>query len=340
MTVSKPRRVLLVASLLWSVSPAEAEPAPATPTQLRAGGSRVTHPVARRSWSTVSAARERRANELLAAGRAHFDAGRYQEALDLFQQALKEWDHPALRFNLAQALMELGRVIEAYDNFGLAMEYGPEALNVRKYAEADRERRRIEAQTAAIEVMCNEPDARVAIDEVPLLAYQGRAERRFLPGVHHAVVTKDGFVTETHDVMVRAGDRVVVSVALARVARRWAAWKPWAVVAGGSAVTGVGGLVAWQARSKADRFDREIRAVCGNDGCDEVPPWLRDVEDQAKRDRNIAIGALVSGGILITGGVVAAVLNRPRAERRLAPPVTLSISPGGRGTTIGIAVRF
>lgn len=58
-----------------------------------------------------------RAQQLLAEGAAHYEAGRYQEALDKFQSAYRAFESPKLLLNIGAAYRKLDKPVDALDAY-------------------------------------------------------------------------------------------------------------------------------------------------------------------------------------------------------------------------------
>jgi hypothetical protein len=301
-------------------------------------------------WSVgVSDEQRARAEALLASGNERFLSQAYAEALEHYRAALHEWDHPAIRFNMARALIHLGRAVEAYENLRLAVAHGAAPLTEQVHAEALSYLKLLEAQIATIVVACTEPGARVTLDGQLLLTCPGQATRRLLPGPHQLVAARPGFLTSTRDAVVMGGQTEQVTVSLIRledaavVTRRWAPWKPWAVLSGGVALVGVGALFERAAREDRDAYNEQLDAMCVPTSCDPdgLGRPIRDLRDGARWNRRYAIGGLVVGGGAIAAGIVGLVLNRSRTELPAdAGAAGLAIVPEPGGASVRVGARF
>ena len=61
---------------------------------------------AEKPWARgVSKERRAKAQALLERGNTAFLANRFKEALELYEEAVAAWDHPAIRFNAVRALV-------------------------------------------------------------------------------------------------------------------------------------------------------------------------------------------------------------------------------------------
>jgi hypothetical protein len=302
-------------------------------------------------WSVgVTDAQRARAQELLDRGNDLFLTQAYGEALKAYGEALRIWDHPAIRFNMVRALINLGRTLEAYDNLVRAMAYGPAPLTELVYADAVSYLRLLEAQIGTLEISCAEPSAHVTLDGQAVLTGPGKVERRLLPGPHQVIAAKAGFLPQTREVMALPAKAIAVSMSLIRLedaaieVRRWAPWKPWAVVGGGLSIVAAGGLLQARARADYRSYDAEVEERCPSIGCDDaqLSRAARDLHQQAWWETRVGIGSVITGGVVTVAGLVGVVLNLPRTELPADLPsrIRLTMATGTTSVEIGIAVGY
>jgi hypothetical protein len=327
----------VLVAMVTAAATAQAQPVP------NAGGSRAP-------WSVgVSAAQKARAQALLDAGNTLFLEQAYQEALERYRAALLDWDHPAIRFNMVRALINLGRTIEAYENLLRAMKYGAGPLTAPVHAEAVAYRKLLEGQIATVVVSCGEPGARVTLDGQSLVTCPGQASRRVPPGNHQIVAARPGFLASTRDVIALPRTVTRVSIAPLRVedveivTRRWTPWKPWAVTAAGAALGAIGWYYQRRARDDMRAFDAAVSRWCRTMSCgeDDLEPAIADLRSRSRRESGIAIGAFSVGGAAVVAGVLGLVLNRPRRE--LPPDFrdgAFAITPERGGGSLQLTVPF
>jgi len=168
-------------------------------------------------------------------------------------------------------------------------------------------------------------------------------------GEHTVVATKAGFVTQNQTRMLGPGDQLQLDIKMytpedmTRYRRKWAVWKPYAVVGGGAALVVFGGAMHALARSGFKSFDDDIRD-CG--GC--IPSdALQSKRDSANTKQTIAVISYVLGGAVLGGGAYLTYMNRAQPYRidlegqpqggvgkvSFAP----TISPEGVGVTAGFS---
>jgi hypothetical protein len=298
-----------------------------------AGAARADEP-----WAIgVTDEQKRQAQALLDEGNTRFLDGHYPDALAIYRRALAIWDHPAIRFNIVRCLIQLERPVEAYDELEQALRFGHRPLAEAVYQEALGYQKLLAGQIAELEVRCRQPDVAVTIDGQHVLTCPGQARRRFAPGTHQVVARRAGYLTLTRDVIVLPAapqqvDVTLVSMAAASVTvRRWAWWKPWAVVGGGAAVALIGGLVEWRASADYDEYDRVIAVECGQVGCDQEPAAAAELRARARLEDRIGVATLAVGGVGLAVGAALAVLNRGRIE---LPSVEIMPAAGGASAVV------
>jgi hypothetical protein len=288
----------------------------------------------------VTAEQKAEAGRLLGEGNQLFLDGKLAEALARYEEAIKSWDHPAIRFNMVRVLAQLNRPVEAQVNLELALKYGSAPLEEGVYQEALTVKALLANQVADIEVGCDQAGVTVTLDAEPLLECPGKKTTRLMPGKHLVVGKKKGFLTDTKEVIVMGGRKETVALKLVAMekagvpTRRWANWKPWAVVGAGAVIGGVGGLLQWRATVAMDEYERAVARECADTGC--TPQELEDAliadkERTAKLYNKIGIGLIAGGGAAVVAGAVLVFMNR---QYMVYPEVD------GRSAGVNVALRF
>jgi hypothetical protein len=292
-----------------------------------------------RPWAEgVSAEDQAKAAVLFDEGNELLRDSLFLPAVQKYREALQHWDHPGIYYNLSLALMNLDQPIEVYQSLRKAMAYGLGPLDQDKYDRAKSYFALIEKQLARIEIVCDEPDARVTMDGQLLFTGPGHHEGLVRVGEHTVVATKRGYLTENESLALSPGEQKRLKIRLVSLAdvtvtkRHWVEWKPWAVVGGGTAVALAGGAMHWLSRSNFSEFDRKFNALCEQaEGCAEGEvPALIDQLDRADRQQKIAVTSYIIGGTTLATGLVLVYLNRPRIIRKdieAAEPSGVSLVP-------------
>jgi len=323
------RRVLFAFALLTVASAATAQPA--------------APPAGETPWSRgVSDDAKARAQALLEEGNALIVQNLDKEALAKYEAALAVWDHPAIRFNMVRALINLDRPLDAQDNLERALVYGAEPLGADVFAEASTYQRLLAQQIATVTITCDQPAAAITVDGEPVGACPGEHPLRLRAGPHTIAGDGVGLIATTRREGLAAGAnpaiaihlRALVDVTVTRT--RWATWKPWAVTAGGAVLGGVGAALIVSARGLRSDYQAALVRECGEVACrpDQLPVGTADLLDRAQFRDRLGIATAIAGGAAIAAGVVLVVLNRPYTV--VERDAGLAIAPTAGGWTIGV----
>lgn len=280
-----------------------------------------------RPWATgVSRDRQRKALERFRDANAQLNLGLFADAVKLYREALTHWDHPAINYNLALALLNLDQPLEVYDHLQRAIKYGPEPLETEKFEHAQKYLKLVEQQIATVEVTCKKPGAKISVDGKEVFTVGPNGEGGFFRGrvkigKHTFVAEKPGYNAEVEAPFIGPGEvyrielRLFTAEELTRYRRRWnTTWMPYAVIGGGAALGLVGGIFSLSAKSSYEDFDTEV-ARCntesGGGGCtDQAVMDLRDSGDTKKAIGYVGYG--IAGAAVVTG-LVMVYLNRAEA---------------------------
>jgi tetratricopeptide (TPR) repeat protein len=302
-----------------------------------------------RPWAAgVTPENQQAALPLFEAGNALFTDSQYAAALVRYREALKLWDHPAIRYNAAVSLINLDQPLPALAHLESALAHGEAPLGPENYRQALLYKKLLAAQVAELEVSCAEPNAEVMLDGETLFRGPGHVVRRLRPGTHQLTARKPGFLTETRALDLPAGRLTREALKLQaigalpmREVRRWPVWQPWAVV-GGGALLGLAGLpFLLEADSNFETFDAEVARVCPT-GCTEaeLPPAAGDARDRAEVQNAVAVTLFAVGGATAATGIVLVILNQPRLEpdrARTKVSVVPQVTPKSAGIAASLA---
>jgi hypothetical protein len=283
-----------------------------------------------RPWAAgVSDAEQAIALELYVAGNHEFTESHFAQALAKYREALQHWDHPAIRYNMAVCLINLDQPVEARGHLERGLAYGAAPLGNEQYAQGLTYRKLLDAQLVRMNIVCAEAGAEVRLDGKLVLTGPGATDAFLLPGPHQVVATKRGLLTASRTFAHAAGERATLEIEPTleppletRTVRRWATWKPWAVIASAAVPVGIGGLVYLNARSNLAAYDRGNAIACPH-GCDkDMHAKLTDLNHTLSfvNTEQVIFGTLFAvGGAAVVTGVIGLILNQPRIQVAPAP---------------------
>ena len=106
-----------------------------------------------RPWAAgVPAERQEEARRRYDEGNLLFEQEKYAQALSIYRGAVELWDHPAIRYNMAVALIHLDQPLAAYENLASALRFGAEPLQADVYTQAQTYRKLLLGQLARLKV--------------------------------------------------------------------------------------------------------------------------------------------------------------------------------------------
>jgi hypothetical protein len=289
----------------------------------------------------VSADNQARANALFAEANQLFAEQAHAPALDKYQAAVALWDHPLIRFNMAVTLIRLDRILDAADNLDRALRFAAAPFTTKElYQQALDYQTLVRGRVGTIAASCDQPDAHVVLDGAPWFDCPGAQQKRVMAGEHVLVADKPGYMTRSRRLVVAGGAVSTEKLALVpiesvvRLQYRYPRWVPW-TIAGAGAALALGGVAEYFAgKSQMDHFQSDFALACQL-GCKpdlSDQPGLAVERDSAKSKGQIGIGMIIGGGAIAVGGVVAAILDRPK---RILPSLEVAPTPGGASARVG-----
>lgn len=302
-----PPAVALALIALWATSAFARQ----VPASLEAGENQ--------PWSLgITPKDQQAARTLFQEGNERLKESLFVEASRHYRQALQHWNHPAIHYNLALALLSLDQPVEVHEHLVAAIRHGPEPLDSNRFEHALDYKTLLEKQLAWVDVSCDQAGTTVTMDGQPLFVAPGRFQGLVRPGMHSLVALKKGHLTTEKSLTLMPGKRerfalkVYTAAELTEYRRRWAAWIPWTVMGTGLAVATGGGLLHRQAGQRFNAFDTGI-ADCG--GC--IPePGLTRLRSQGDVLQKAAVAAYAVGGAALTTGAVMLYFNRTQPHLR------------------------
>ncbi len=290
-----------------------------------------------RPWAKgVSSESQSKAIALFEKGNAFFAHSQYPQALSEYNEAVKAWNHPAIRYNMAVCLINLDQPLEAYEHLVEGLAYNGAAITSELNAEGKTYMKLLKGRLSWLTISVKEPGTKVLLDGKELFVGPGRERRLMLPGKHQIIAQKALMLTETKFPVLEGGVDTNVVLTMRPLSegvvmkRRWETWKPWTVAGSGVGVAAIGGLLYLLADSNYNTFDARVGEQCPM-GCSlsSLPSDIREIESRADLQSTAASSLLITGGVLALTSGVLLFLNRQR-------PVTLNreVQPGPPALTI------
>ena len=340
---------VMFAGLIHSPAPLQAQPVK-TPISVEGDD---------RPWNQgVSIESRRAARDLFLEGNRLFDVPLFAPAVAQYTAALKKWKHPAIHFNLAFALLNLGKEVEARENLEQALRHGEEPLGTGPFQEARKQLMEVEHQLGRIFVICRTRGAEVTVDGVALFTGPGNHRVWVTANTHEITAKKASYLSETRRLEVSAGAVQDIELKLITLeeatdaSRRWKAWKPAAVAVAGGAIVAAGGVLHVLSSRNFNAYDEGfLRLTCATSlneqtppGCltEQVPKKIRDRLILARREQRIAVGSYIVGGVSLAAGIALLYLNRPHLTEQAsmgAHSGSVTIAPVISAEVFGVAVN-
>ena len=180
-------------------------------------------------------------------GAEAYERGDYIEALDHFEKAYALFPSPNLHYNLARALSDLGRDLEALEQFEFFLAKAPEApAQARGVAAA--KIAVLEKRVAYLDLRCVTADAELRVDGKHIGKGPLANRLRVMPGDHLVNGERAGHTPYIATVSLRPGEtravevKLLVPIAQKPVYKKWWFWTTLggiAAVATGATLAGI-----------------------------------------------------------------------------------------------------
>jgi len=251
-----------------------------------------------------------------------FAQGEYTKALEKYDEAVRLWDHPGIRYNRAVCLINLDRPVEAFQDLNKALEYGEEPLGKDLYSQGLNYQKLLSKQVAEVEITTKEKGAKISLDGKPLTLVDGRATMMVaVNNPHEVIASKPGYQTNRHPLeKLPPGQKTTIVIKLQPL--EGGRWKPWAVMAAGAAISGAGIYVFMDGRSDVLKYERTIANTCpctsemDLETRGKIP---HDLPGTAREKQIIGVSVIAVGGAtLAVGGYL---LARGRGHATVTPAV-------------------
>ena len=316
--------VVLASPALAAAQPQDPQPQPTPQTPITDADLATAQQEDDRPWAKdIPPEEQQQALALFNEGNNLLRDALFPKAVEKYREALGHWDHPAIHYNLALALVNLDQPVEMYEALDKAMAFGAAPLDADKFDRAKGYKILVEKQLALVEYSIATPGAVVMFDGKQILDGPGTWTQRVRAGAHLVVARAPGYSPMRLSQRMEGGDttrldlKLFTDEELTRYKRRYPKWLPWAVVGAGVAIVGVGGLLHIQARDQFDEFDQAIRDCAEGQATGGCMPGgsVFDLKSGAETKQTIAFTAYGVGALALAGGIVLVVLNQPSAYR-------------------------
>jgi hypothetical protein len=301
------------------------EPAPKPNRPLQGGAGQSNLGGGDRPWASgVSDSEQRLALDLFREGNVALKEPNFARAVAKYREALSHWDHPAIHYNMALALLNLDQPVETHEHFTAALKFGAAPLDPDKFEQANRYKSLLEKQLAGVDIRCNMEGATVKLDGKVLYVAPGRYTGLTTAGPHSILATKEGYITNELSLPLPAGETKVFELNLmttddlTEYKRLWPQSVPYVVLIAGLVVAGAGLGIHFGSRSAYASYDTAV-SRCAVDapfsgGC-RLTPQLASQKQTADILQGTAIAAYVAGGVIAAVGTVLLYLNRLQPYR-------------------------
>jgi hypothetical protein len=308
------------------------------------------------------------ARETADAGRAQFEAGRYAEAIDSFTRAQQLVAAPPHLLYLARAQAKLGRLVEAHENYLKitrdSLPPKPPKAFTDAVGAAERELEAVDARLPYVTIAVQgAPSAGVSVlmDGVTLPSAMIGIPLPVDPGTHafeaRATAAQSAPVTVTlsegakETVMLTLRASTPAAAAGASTATSLTSEPPVAdsahssgsglrvasYVAFGVGAIGLGVGAYFLVKSSNTRDTSNNQFDACNPGCSaEQEAQIQSADDHANQQRNVGIGAVVTGGVAAITGVTLLLLSSGSStatSQSNGPRVTPVLGLGSLGLT-------
>ncbi len=301
-----------------------------------------------RPWAKgVPKDRQAKAIALFREGNAALKESLFPKAATTYKEALQVWDHPAIHYNLALALVNLDQPIEVHEHLTAALQFGPAPLDDDKYQQAQRYLALIERQLTRVKVSCSFAGAQVRLDGRPLFTGPGEWEGQVRAGPHTLTASQEGLLPDERSVVLAGGDsqtfelRVYRSEELTEYRRAFSPVIPWTALGVGVAAIGAGVSMHLAAQNGFKQFDQGVtQCAAGTTAGCILTPDLQNTKASAAGLQTGAFALYAVGGVAAAASAVLFYVGRPVAYRKTvnvdasaAPAVSVLpiITPSGAG---------
>ena len=289
--------------------------------------------------------------EAFAAAQKLFDDQAYAEALVKFQELAASTGSPNARLYVARTLQQLGRTVEAYDEFavtvreaGARVEAEPKYEQTRDAAAA--ELARLDPKVAHVVIALTDGNVAptITLNGNPVPEASLGAPLTVLPGKQTIKISRPGLPDETRELEVAAAQTKTLAIGAglkaetttpgptrpAEVGGGLGLVRILGIVVGGVGVVGLvtGTATGVMSNGKFATLEEE----CGGARCTD-PKYADDV-DSGKSLELVANVTLIAGAVLAAASVPMIIFGGPSDE------VTTTVQAERGGASVGLTYRF
>ena len=315
-----------------------------------------------RPWAVgVAQTDQDAAIELFAEGTRLLKDAFFTRAVDRYRQALARWDHPAIHFNLAKALMNLDNPAEAYQHLDASLKYGGAPLDAEQIEQAKHYKKDLyDNELAELVVSATEPDTIVTLNNTILFTAPGSWTGVVRPKDVSLIASKTGFATVQLTPKLDLGKKNEIAIEMLPVdrnvqyARAFPNWIPWTVFSTGVLLLGGGAVSTWQASESYKAYDSGVLA-CNSASATTVENGIGEVHacfpSKAVTDKKaqgdlfstLSTVGYIAGGAVVSTGIILLIVNREKpitTEGTVAPLLTVLPYVGPEGAGVSATVGF
>lgn len=272
-------------------------------------GASLSNPVHAQPGGTPPPAANDPAQLLYQQGNDAYDAGKFQEAYDLYKKAYDIRKSYEVAGNLGQAAQKLGKLAEAAEYLRYSLSIYPTNGNAERRARQEALLVEVERGVGVLAIQSNVADATLVIDGRTIGQLPIKDKVYLQPGERVIRLQRDGYQPVEQKITAVAGSTLAVTLELTPGASE----KSLALILVGSisaaAFVGVGtglGIVSLNAAS--DR-DTQRDALSGENPCGEGTPHIQACGDIESLDSDAStFGAVAITGVSLGGALAIATL--------------------------------
>ncbi len=278
-----------------------------------------------RPWARgVSPEQQRKALALFNEANGMLRDALFPKAAEKYREALTHWDHPAIHYSLALALVNLDQPVDMHAALEKALSHGDLPLGEDKFARAKDFKLLVEKQLVRGEYTVSEPGSVLILDGKEVLQGPGTYAALIRAGEHSIAARAPGYAPTQLNLKLGGGEtsrmelKLFTDAELTREKRKMPVWVPYTVLGAGVVLGGVGALMHSSAKGGFDDYDAAIARCAQTDpsgGCSMPTPATFDLKASAENKQTLAATMYVAGGLALAAGVALVIINRPEAYR-------------------------